>query len=94
MVRGKKLCDYLGKNEKTTVIVKMTSTSSGAPVREPLIDPDTHKKMLAYYYKKQEESKKLEQDADDAYLESPWANPKGLKTELHGVADVKWKYKP
>ena len=93
MVRGKKLEDYLGKNEKTKIIVKITKSGGGAPVREPLIDPETHKQMLSYYFKKQEEGKKLEEDVCDEYLESPWANPKGLKNELHGVADVKWKYK-
>lgn len=91
MVRGKALGDYLGKNEKTTVIVKLTQTGSGAPPREPVIDKETHRQMLAYYYKKQEEAKKAEQDIDDGYLESPWANPKGLKNDLNGVGDVKWK---
>eukprot|EP00830_Metopus_es_P015585 TRINITY_DN4531_c0_g2_i1.p1 TRINITY_DN4531_c0_g2~~TRINITY_DN4531_c0_g2_i1.p1 ORF type:complete len:347 (+),score=82.46 TRINITY_DN4531_c0_g2_i1:2-1042(+) len=93
LLRGKKLYDFLGKNEKTTVVVKITKSGTGAPVREPLIDQETHKKMLAYYYKKQEEAKKLDKDGEDAYLESPWANPKGLKNELHGVQDVKWKFK-
>jgi hypothetical protein len=35
--------------------VKLQKKGSGAPVREPLIDPETHKKMLGFYYKKQEE---------------------------------------
>jgi hypothetical protein len=30
--------DYLGKNEKTKVIVKMQKKGHGAPVREPVID--------------------------------------------------------
>ncbi len=91
MHRGKLLADYLGKNEKTTVIIKLTSGGSGAPPREPIIDQETHKQMLSYYYKKQEEAKKAEQDIDDGYLESPWADPKGLKGELHGVSNIKWK---
>jgi len=64
---------------------------AGAPVREPLIDEETHKKMLAYYYKKQEEAKKLENDGEDHYMNAAWANPTGLKNELHGVKDIKWK---
>jgi len=90
MIRGKILANYLGKNEKTTVIVKLTAGSS-APPREPIIDKETHKQMLAYYYKKQEDAKKAEQDIDDGYFESPWANPKGLKNELNGVGNIKWK---
>eukprot|EP01022_Parablepharisma_sp_SALTPOND_P004391 TRINITY_DN120209_c0_g1_i1.p1 TRINITY_DN120209_c0_g1~~TRINITY_DN120209_c0_g1_i1.p1 ORF type:complete len:439 (+),score=26.10 TRINITY_DN120209_c0_g1_i1:284-1600(+) len=91
MQRGKKLMDYLGKNEKTKVIVKLTSGGAGAPPREPVIDPETHKQMLAFYYKKQEEAKKAESGVDDGYLESPWADPRGLKSELHGVNNIKWK---
>jgi cilia- and flagella-associated protein 298 len=53
---------------------------SGAPVREPLIDADTHKKMLSFYYKKEEEQKKLQEDNDDSYLNQPWADGKQLKS--------------
>lgn len=35
----------------------MQKSGTGAPVREPGIDEETHKKMLAFYYKKQEEQK-------------------------------------
>ena len=40
-----------GKNEKTKVVIKLQNKGSGAPVREPRVDEDTHKAMLAYYYK-------------------------------------------
>ena len=83
MERGKLLAHYLGKNDKTTVIVKLTKTGTSAPPREPVIDQETHKQMLAFYYKKQEEAKKVEHDIDDGYLESPWADPKGLMIELN-----------
>lgn len=43
-------------------------------MREPLIDSETHKKMLAFYHKKTEEQKKLEEDNDDAYLNAAWAD--------------------
>ena len=93
MMKGKKLCDYIGKNEKTTIVVKITKSGAGAPAREPLIDPDTQIKMMSYYSKKQEDVKKLEQDNEDVYLESAWANPSGLKKELQGISDVKWSMK-
>lgn len=57
--KGKLFSDYFGKNEKQKFVVKIQKKGSGAPVREPLIDPETHKKMLAFYYKKEEEQKKL-----------------------------------
>ncbi|EGR28937.1 hypothetical protein IMG5_166570 [Ichthyophthirius multifiliis] len=58
LLRSKLLRDYTGKNEKTKIIAKLTKTGSSAPAREPMIDQETHKKMLSYYYKKQEENKK------------------------------------
>ena len=59
-----------------------------------MIDKTTHQKMLSYYYKKQEEQKKEEENNDDNYLESDWANSKGLKNSLYnGGRDINWKFK-
>lgn len=49
---GKKLSDFLGKNEKSKVIIKLQNKAAGAPTREPRVDENTHKAMLSYYYKK------------------------------------------
>lgn len=67
---GKLFSDYFGKNEKQKFVVKVQKRGTGAPAREPLIDTDTHKKMLSFYHKKQEEQKKLEDDNEDAYMNS------------------------
>jgi hypothetical protein len=91
--RGKKLFEYIGKNEKTKLVCKVTKKGNGGPVREPLIDKDTHKKMLSFYFKKQEEQKKLEEENDDSYMNSKWADGKGLKNSLYGNSDVTWKFK-
>ena len=91
--KGKILSDYIGKNEKTKVVVKFSKKGSGAPVREPLIDKETHTKMLAYYYKKQEEQKKLENNNEDSYLDSKWADPKGMEKQLYTNGEITWKYK-
>ena len=37
------------------MVLKATKVGSGAPVKEPMIDDETHKKMLAFYHKKNEE---------------------------------------
>jgi hypothetical protein len=87
----KMMHEYVGKNEKTKLVCRMQSKSSGAPVRESRIDKDTHSAMLQHYYKKQEEEKKLRDDEDDSYMESAWANPKGLKNSLIGTSDVSWR---
>lgn len=91
LVKGKKLCDYVGKNEKSKIIVKIQHKGAGAPVREPLIDEEAHKKMLSFFHKKQEEQKKLEEDEEDAYLYSAWANPRQLKDQLQGTIDLKYR---
>lgn len=91
--QSKALCDYVGKNEKTKVVVKFTKKGSGAPMREPLIDKETHGKMLSYYYKKQEEQKKLEANNEDSYLDSQWADPKGMEKRLYTNGDITWKFK-
>jgi len=90
---GKSLFDYFGKNEKSKLVVKAVKKGGGAPQREPLIDNDTHKKMLSFYHKKSEEQKNLqEQDDGDHYMNSAWANNKQMKSQLHGMGDTKWKF--
>ena len=41
--------------------------------------------MMAYYYRKQEELKKLEENDEDDYINSSWADPKSLKRAFTGV---------
>ena len=78
--KGKLFSDYFGKNEKSKMVVKATKKGQGAPVKEPLIDQETHKKMLSYYHKKTEESKKLEEaEEGDHHMNSAWASNSQLK---------------
>ena len=90
--KGKSLSDYFGKNEKQKFVVKVQKKGTGAPVREPLVDAESHKKMLQMYYKKEEEAKKLQEDNDDAYLNANWADSKQLKNQLQGTGGVKWRF--
>ena len=39
------------------MVIKAVKKGGGAPQREPMIDGETHKKMLAFYHKKNEEQK-------------------------------------
>jgi len=74
-------------------VIKATQKGSGAPQREPMIDEETHKKMLSYYHKKQEEAKQLDEvDDGDQYMNSAWADGKQLKSQLHGQGNIKWKF--
>eukprot|EP00899_Mesostigma_viride_P024189 jgi/Mesvir1/4955/Mv11448-RA.1 len=81
----KQLKDSVGKNEKTKVVVKLQKKGAGAPTREPIVDAETQKAMMAFYYKKQEEAKRLEGDDEDAFTNSAWANPKSLKAQFAGT---------
>ena len=57
LVVQKTLMDYIGKNEKTTIIAKISKKGQGAPSREPVFSEEDKKKMMAYAYKKQEDLK-------------------------------------
>jgi hypothetical protein len=71
------------------MVLKVTVKGSGAPTREPLIDDETHKRMLAFYHKKNEEAKKMEElDEGDQYMNSAWANPNMLKNTLQGTGNI------
>ncbi|XP_051973198.1 cilia- and flagella-associated protein 298 [Xyrauchen texanus] len=87
--RGKKLQDYIGKNEKTKIFVKIQKRGQGAPAREPLVSEEDQKQMMMHYYRRQEELKKLE-EADDTYLQSDWSDRQALKRQFQGLTNIKW----
>lgn len=90
MLRGKKLADYVGKNEKTKIVAKIQKKGMGPPAREAPISQEDQKLLMAEYYKKQEEMKRLEKEAEDSYLDSPWSDGQQLKRQFQGMKDVKW----
>ena len=65
MCRGKTLAYYLGRNEKTKVVVKLQKQGQGPPGREPVISEEERKQMMLHAYRRQEELKVL---ADHYYL--------------------------
>ncbi|XP_046571567.1 cilia- and flagella-associated protein 298-like [Haliotis rubra] len=88
--RGKKLMDFVGKNEKTKIVAKLQKRGQGAPGREPVVGEEEQKQMMAFYYRKQEEWKKMDADAEDAYMDSAWADNKQLKRQFQGMNNIKW----
>lgn len=88
--RGKKLQDYVGKNEKTKIVVKIQKKGQGAPAREPLVTEEQHKQMMLHYHRRQEEIKKLEERDDDSYLDSEWSDRQALKRQFQGLTNIKW----
>eukprot|EP00079_Xenopus_tropicalis_P033129 XP_017946900.1 PREDICTED: UPF0769 protein C21orf59 homolog isoform X2 [Xenopus tropicalis] len=89
--RKQKLSDYVGKNEKTKIIVKIQKRGQGAPGREPVVSEEEQKKLMMHYYRRQEELKKLEEDEDISYMNAEWADSNSLKRQFQGVKDIKWK---
>jgi len=87
----KPLSHFMGKNEKTTAIIKLSKKGQGCPAREPVVSEQEQKSMMAHAYRRQEELKKLADNDDADYLASPWADPGALKQQLHGVSNIKWR---
>jgi len=89
-ILGKKLADFIGKNEKTKIVAKIQKKGSGAPAREPVVGEDEQKAMMAFHYKKQEEMKKLQENSEDAYMDSNWADTNSLKRQFQGLNNISW----
>lgn len=53
----KSLSDYLGRNEKCKVIVKLAKVAEGQPSREPVVSEEERKQMMLLAYRRQEELK-------------------------------------
>ncbi|OWZ05526.1 hypothetical protein PHMEG_00022374 [Phytophthora megakarya] len=87
--RDQEVRDLVGKNEKTTIIVKLQKKGGGAPSREPGVSEDERKAMMAFYFKKQEEMKKAAEDDAEDYMTSSWADPKALKNSLRGTNNIR-----
>ncbi len=87
--RGKLVSDRLGTNEKTKVIAKLQKKGSGPPGREPIVNEEERKAMMAHYFKRQEELKRLGEADDDDYLNSNWADSKQMKRSLQGLGNIR-----
>ncbi|XP_071956613.1 cilia- and flagella-associated protein 298-A-like [Antedon mediterranea] len=90
MKPDKKLQDFVGKNEKTKIIAKLQKKGQGPPGRERVFSEAEQKAMMAHAYQKQEEFKKLEQDSEDSFMNSDWADSNSLKRQFHGLKNIKW----
>jgi len=87
--RGKKLSDFVGKNEKTKITAKLQRKGVGPPSREQVFNEEEKKKLMANAYKRQEEIKKLNEESSESYMDSDWADTGALKRSLMGISEVK-----
>lgn len=88
---NKRLRDYLGNNDKCKVIVKLTKRGEGAPGREPVMTEEARKQVMLMQYRRQEELRKLDDDSDDDYMNSTWADNSQLKRQVHGLENVNYR---
>ncbi|XP_077294626.1 cilia- and flagella-associated protein 298 isoform X3 [Arctopsyche grandis] len=93
MLSGNLLSVHLGKNDKCKVIVKLCRRGDGAPGREPVMSEEDRKQLMLHAYRRQEELKKLEQDDDDEYLDTTWADSGSLKRHFQGLDSITWRPK-
>ena len=87
--RDKLLKDFVGPNEKTKLTVKMADKGKGAPGREPVFTEDQKKRLMAQAFQRQQEVEQLEEDDDDHYLNSKWADGAALKRSFQGIDQIK-----
>ncbi|KAH8239647.1 hypothetical protein KR032_006277 [Drosophila birchii] len=92
ILTGKLLKDYVGNNDKTKILVKLNQLGEGPPAREAVISDAIRQQMMADAFRRQEELKKLEQDDDDEYLNSSWADSGSLKRQAHGLENVRFRF--
>lgn len=91
LLRGKKLKDFTGANEKTKIVAKLQKKGGGAPGREPVVTDKEKTAMMQHFYHKQEEFKKLQADAEDGYMDQEWADSGSLRRQFQGLNNISWR---
>jgi hypothetical protein len=91
MLRDQPLSKYTGTNEKCKIIAKLARLGQGAPQREPTIDEESRRNLMALYHRKEQQRKALAEDSDDSYLSAEWANPNALRASVTGTAGISFR---
>jgi hypothetical protein len=89
--RGKLLSDYIGRNPRQKLMVKLSDARSGPPPRDMSLGQEAQVRLMSQLHKKAEELKRIEKDDDDGYLDQEWANPRGLSQQFQGIGEIDWK---
>ncbi|CAI5727473.1 unnamed protein product [Hyaloperonospora brassicae] len=94
--RDTNVCDVVGKNDKSTIIVTLQKKGEGAPRRESAVHEDERKAMTAFCCQKQQTQQQqqqqqcgVEDEAEDYYKLSSWADPTMLKKSLRGTENIR-----
>lgn len=90
MLRGKKLKDYVGPNDKTKITIKISKSGHGAPAREPICTEEERNKMMWQAKQREEEMKRMEENQNE-YEDTPWVETGRLKRAFQGMGNISWK---
>ncbi|KAI9922944.1 hypothetical protein PsorP6_001196 [Peronosclerospora sorghi] len=88
-VRDQNVSDLVGKNEKSTLVVKLQKQGGGAPSREPGVSEKERKAMMAFAFKKEQELQQLTESDPEDYMTPTWADPRALKNSLRGTGNIR-----
>ena len=92
LARGKLLSDFIGKNEKTKIVAKLTrGSANGPPAREAQSNSESQREMMAWMHRRAEQLKKLEEDEDESHNNAPWAANNSLKSSFNGIGNVSFR---
>ncbi|OXU22971.1 hypothetical protein TSAR_008958 [Trichomalopsis sarcophagae] len=67
LLRGNQLKRFVGNNEKTKLIVKLSKRGSGAPSREPVISDEERKQLMLLAHRRQEQMKEYKKDGGQQF---------------------------
>ncbi|XP_069946161.1 cilia- and flagella-associated protein 298 isoform X3 [Cherax quadricarinatus] len=80
-----------GTQDEKLVIMKIQKRGQGPPGREPMLTEEQQKALMAAEFKRREELKRLDNDDDDSYLNSAWADNHQLHRRFQGLDNISWK---
>ncbi|KAJ3097426.1 hypothetical protein HDU97_004874 [Phlyctochytrium planicorne] len=73
---GKMLSDYVGRNEKTKAILKVTKKSLGPPCQEPGLSEPMRKELLTFFNEKEKQLQNLSSHPEEDFENSKWIHDK------------------
>jgi len=92
MKRDKPLSEYVGKNEKSKVIVKLQKSSAGPPLREGKMSAEEEKQVMLHMFRRNQELQRLEEDDDLSGSSRQSGDSQSLRRAFQGLGtNIRWK---
>eukprot|EP00096_Caligus_rogercresseyi_P002358 TRINITY_DN14474_c0_g1_i1.p1 TRINITY_DN14474_c0_g1~~TRINITY_DN14474_c0_g1_i1.p1 ORF type:complete len:287 (+),score=64.38 TRINITY_DN14474_c0_g1_i1:239-1099(+) len=84
------LSKYLGNNEKSKCIIKVSQRGQGPPPKERPFTEEEEKRLLLEQHRRAETLRKLAKEQDNS-SSSGWTDGESLKKKFNGVENISWK---